>query len=230
MKTFFLVKKTLLFFLCAVFGIQAFQDAPSLTGRQRAARIALRGIGASVGLVGIPVIATSRDPYHRDDTQAACGMALCVAGFTGGYTAMDMLAIKLFARQNGVSYSVQKIALFYDLNVEQYRAVLERAQVKNSTELRDALSVLLAKHCGANWQKELSEFLMHYRDFATYLVGLKRSSLNERELLMLRMIEIGAALENLYFGSKPSKKQMVAQAAKLYQQIGLYDPFNTEGK
>ncbi len=230
MKAFFLVKKTLLFLLCAVFGIQAFQDASSLTGRQRAARIVLRGIGASVGLVGIPVIDSSMKNYYRDDTQAACGVALCAAGFTGGYTAMDALATQLFARQNGVSYSVQKIALFYDINVEQYRAVLERAQTKNSTALCDALSVLLAQHCGANWQKELSEFLTHYRDFAAYLIGLKRSSLNERELLMLRMIEIGAALENLYFGSKPSKKQMVAQAAKLYQQIGIYDPFNTEEK
>ena len=232
MKASFLFKTISVLLLCATLGLQAFEDLPALTRKKRIAQVVMRSVGAIVGTVGGPVwvaCEARRRRMYDENKLIIVGAGISTVGAIAGYKAMDFFATQIFAYQHEVGRAIQKISLFYNINIEQYRSILQAATKvkidKNYAELCDALRVLYSQRFGADWQGKLEDFFTHYREYAIYLSGLKAVVLDKQERELLRMIEIGAALESLCFGTKASRKTMVQQAVKLYQLLGFYDPF-----
>ncbi len=45
--------------------------------------------------------------------------------------------------------------------------------------------------------------------------------LTDDERSFVRMVELGAAMANLYYGTKPNRKNAVDSAMKLYKELGI---------
>ncbi len=203
-------------------GLSAFDDRPALTVKERVALASGKAAGAIIGLAaGVPLFIQGQRNW-RYDRQYYAGAAACAAGGSiATYNIAGNLVNRLFAWRHGVSYAVEKVVRFYDINIEQYWVLFDAAAKKDADGLHRAIQDVYERRFGVDWQSRLREFLVDYKDFATYLSGAKKASLSKKECDLIRMIEIGAALENIYFGRAPSRKTSVEAACKIYPFLGF---------
>jgi len=223
----------------------AFVDKPALSGAERAGSAAARAIGTAGGAVfgarrgykwgagrvaaSRPVAASRRGPAVGSPTLAAqaafAGLrtgALGVgAGAVVGYQGVKPLTIFALAKIHGVSYRTEVISQYYDINVGQYYSILVAAKKQDSEKLLKAINVIYTKRFGEDWQEQLKKSFKKYRRRARSFV--KESSFEHGGDVkdFVRMVELGAAMANLYFETNPNKAHTVTSAIEMYQELGL---------
>ncbi len=162
-------------------------------------------------------------PSTRDIMKALMwGVPGLVVGEVVGYKISDMLAVYKLSRNHGVSYRVEKISQYYNINVGQYRTILTAAEQRKADGLIKAIDELYPKRFGSDWRNRMQTLFAKYEAQAPALVkrGSFDKKLNDDERDFVRMIELGAAMANLYYKTQPSRKNVVDSAMKLYKELG----------
>jgi len=212
----------------------AFEDKPALGRIERAALTTAKGVGTTAGAVtgtvagaglGYGILHISPEKVSKDlMTTLAVMPTLCgstVAGIIGGYKGGKSLAILALAKLHGVSYRVEAISQHYNINVSQYKPILVAAAAQDPEGLLQAIDEVYTQRFGEQWKEKLPKLFKKYRKRARILA--KESSFIRKDKLkdFLRMIELGAAMANLYFGTNPNKEYTVNSAIELYSELGL---------
>jgi hypothetical protein len=218
----------------------AFEDKPALTRAEFGLKIVARQVGVSVGsavgaLAGkytggtAGVIAADKTPYLKEKVKrihsgvivgAAVGGAI---GIYPGYKAGGFVALHALAKYHGVSYTEEMVSQFYNINLSQYGRLLDAAHSKaNFDYLNELINNIYTQRFGADWKERLVILYANYGDKKSLLSKsyfAKSKSQDEKDFV--RMMELGAAMANLYFKSKPQVKTIIANATKMYQKLGL---------
>jgi len=146
-----------------------------------------------------------------------------IIGMLAWYPLQRFVTTKTFAYSYSVSYSIAKVCLYYNINANQYRTILTAAASRNADQLNQAINTLYPKRFGSEWRSRMKMLFSTYKDQALALV--KRGSFDEKlsddERDFVRMVELGAAMANLYYGISPNKKNAVDVAVKLYKELGI---------
>ena len=218
--------------------VSAFEDKQSLSRAERAFLITLKGVGtvgawAGASTVGKKVglfLSEEMDNSDRlsDEAQNALFLGVLApfqaAGAGGayfGYKGGNSLAILALAKFHGVSYRVEAISQYYNINAGQYKSILTAAATQDPEALLQAINGLYEQRFGENWKERLEKLFKKYRKRARILA--KESSFNKKGNLkdFLRMVELGAAMANLYFKTNPNPEYTINSAIELYQELGL---------
>jgi len=222
----------------------AFVDKHALSRAEQLALFVARAIGTSGGVYlgatrgykwGVERDRASRPPQTqkaRDLHVNHGSIADSIAGFkmgalgvgmgaVVGYQGVRPLPIFALAKKHGVSYRIEVISQYYDINVGQYYSILVAAKKQDSEKLLKAINVIYTKRFGEDWQEQLKKSFKKYRRRARSFV--KESSFEHGEAVkdFVRMVELGAAMANLYFGTNPNKAHTVNSAIEMYQELGL---------
>ncbi|HLE76440.1 MAG TPA: hypothetical protein VI521_01565 [Candidatus Babeliales bacterium] len=219
--------------------VSAFEDKQSLSRAERAFLITLKGVGtvgawAGVSTVGAIVGRSLSNEIHSSDRLSdeaknvlffggvlapleAAGAGGAYFGYKGGKS----LAILALAKFHGVTYRVEAISQYYNINAGQYKSILTAAATQDPEALLQAINGLYEQRFGENWKERLEKLFKKYRKRARILA--KESSFNKKGNLkdFLRMVELGAAMANLYFKTNPNPEYTINSAIELYQELGL---------
>ncbi|EKD48566.1 MAG: hypothetical protein ACD_64C00252G0001 [uncultured bacterium] len=217
--------------------VSAFEDKQSLSRAERAFLITLKGVGtvgawagaSKVGAeVGLSLLGEidriDRLSWKAKDNLKLGSLSLLQAGAGGayfGYKGGKSLAILALAKFHGVSYRVEAISQYYNINAGQYKSILTAAATQDPEALLQAINGLYEQRFGENWKERLEKLFKKYRKRARILA--KESSFNKKGNLkdFLRMVELGAAMANLYFKTNPNPEYTINSAIELYQELGL---------
>ena len=219
--------------------VSAFEDKQSLSRAERAFLITLKGVGtvgawAGASKVGAEVGTSLGKEIDRSArlSNDAKNVLVCVgtlapfqaAGAGGaylGYKGGNSLAILALAKFHGVNYRVEAISQYYNINAGQYKSILTAAATQDPEALLQAINGLYEQRFGENWKERLEKLFKKYRKRARILA--KESSFNKKGNLkdFLRMVELGAAMANLYFKTNPNPEYTINSAIELYQELGL---------
>ncbi|TET34100.1 hypothetical protein E3J61_03195 [Candidatus Dependentiae bacterium] len=148
-----------------------------------------------------------------------------LAGALAGYHLGSHAATRALAWRHGVSYRVEKVSHFYDLNVDQYGPLLFAAEKKDKAAIMKEMAAIFSKRFGSNWQQKIMDSFK-FEDYLFYLLNKrikKRSELTDQEMEDIRIIEFGAALEDLYMNTAPSRKNeyIIKSALAMYVFLGF---------
>lgn len=219
---------------------QAFEDKPALTRAERAALAGARvtgaaGAGVAGGLIGVKggreILRRSMteeeksSPLYEEELERSAAVAHGLAGVGvggyAGYKGAGSAVIYALAKLHGVSYRVELVSQYYNINVSQYRQILTMASLQNPDALIEAIDEVYPTRFGSDWNKRLEQLFKRYGNRAETLVkhGTFTRKKNVRDFV--RMIELGAAMANLYYGTKPNPKNTVDSATKFYKELGL---------
>jgi hypothetical protein len=221
----------------------AFIDKPALSEDERLASAFARTIGTAGGaylgatrgykwgkeraLASMPPRVPGRRE-HIDSRAFAGGLAGLKTGTLGtgiaaviGYQGVKPLTIFALAKMHGVSYRTEVISQYYDINVGQYYSILVAAANQKPEKLLQAINTVYIERFGEDWQEQLKKLFKKYRRRARILV--KESSFEHGGDVkdFVRMIELGAAMANLYFETNPNKAHTANSAIEMYQELGL---------
>jgi len=148
-----------------------------------------------------------------------------IIGILARYPLQKIVLTKTFAYWYSVSYSIAKVCLYYNINANQYRKILKAAASRNKDAMMQAIQEIYPKRFGSDWRNRMKTIFSTYKEQALTLV--KRGSFDEKlsddERDFVRMIELGAAMANLYYGTQPRvfKKWAIDSALKLYKELGI---------
>ncbi len=207
--------------------ISAFEDKPALGRVERAALIATKGVGTAGGLAagfttGLDA-AIETNKYIEDQYLVSIPIFYggLIGGAVGGYKGGKSLAVLALAKLHGVPYRVEALSQHYNINVSQYKPILEAAASQNPELLTQAINEVYTQRFGDDWQARMQKLFKKYRRLRRVLV--KDSSFIRKGNLrdFVRMVELGAAMANLYFKTNPNKEYTMNSAIELYQELGL---------
>lgn len=215
--------------------VSAFEDKQSLSRAERAFLITLKGVGTVgawagaskvSGIVGDEIVRGARRLSRLAEDVLLLGViaSFQAAGAGGayfGYKGGNSLAILALAKFHGVNYRVEAISQYYNINAGQYKSILTAAATQDPEALLQAINGLYEQRFGENWKERLEKLFKKYRKRARILA--KESSFNKKGNLkdFLRMVELGAAMANLYFKTNPNPEYTINSAIELYQELGL---------
>ncbi len=219
-----------------IFPEQTFEDKPALSRAERAALMGAKGIGLGVGGLGgglsaLLAAGVAMDKMKKDKDSPKYGVT-ALAGFFGsgpataatgyaGYKGAEWAAVRALAKLHGVSSRIEAVSQFYNINAPLYRALLGAAELKDLEQILSAINELYAQRFGGNWQERLQKLFKKYRRKGKRLVEKGSFSLEGDERDFVRMVELGAAMENLYADTQPKKKATIGFAKELYEDLGL---------
>ncbi len=212
-------KSIFLMLFCFTLGglLQGVEDKPALSAKERAL---LQGSQIATGALAGAVSAIATQPSYRYGDREPM-IAAGAVGAGAGYMTTGYLGSRLMAWRHGVTYRIEKVTRYFNINIEQYRPLLLAAYEKDRQALRAIMLKIYEERFGPNWQKELKEFLTHYIGYAKYLAQKRAKILKINEKELIRMVELGAALESIYFDTKYSRKTMVDEALAIYYFLGV---------
>ncbi len=218
----------------------AFEDKPALSLAEWLALQGTKGMGGALGvgagLIGGLEIGDSAKKIIQDqggedyrflaeNVGLATFFVLPPIGVVGGgyavYKGAEWAAIRVLAKLHGVSSRIEAVSQFYNINVPQYRALLHAAEQKDQEQLLSAINDLYSQRFGTDWQERLQKLFKKYRRKGKKLVEKGSFSLEGDERDFVRMVELGAAMENLYSDTKPHKEAAIGFAKELYEDLGL---------
>ncbi len=151
-----------------------------------------------------------------EDTGSSVGV---LPGILAGYYGAESAAMYALAKLHGVSYRMELISQYYNVNLSQYGQLLKVASLHNPDALIQAIDELFTLRFEADWKKRLEQ-LFNENSFGWG--GIVTKSKNFRDFS--RMRDLGAAMAHLYYGTKPNlifKNYPVELATKLYKELGL---------
>ncbi len=199
------------------------EDRPALSSREREIKDAIQSGGALVGgALGFGALAypwyrsRRRLPAHIQYGLLASSSIPALSGAVIGYHKGRNLSTYILAKRHKVDYHVEEVSQYYDINVNQYRPILIAAQNKDEAHLKDAVIQVFGERFGADWQRLLYDGFTKYGNYLHYLFRENPAKLSLQDANLRRMIEIGAALENIYFNKQPSFRNVIKEAAQLY--------------
>ncbi len=158
------------------------------------------------------------------------------AGSLLGYKVAKKIAIFALAKKHGVSIPVEQISIEYDVNIEQYRLLLEAAEQKNTEQLRAAIEEIFPLRFKRNWREYfgmLAKIPLSVRSALAISPlriaesDFKYSSLGPQTrawfVNAIRMLQLGAAMAHLYAGTQPAliDRTWIPKALSLYQMLGF---------
>ncbi len=155
--------------------------------------------------------------FRRGAPGAVIGAGL---GTYAGYRGGEWAAIRLLAQLHGVNPRIEMVSQYYNINVPQYRPLLVAAENQNKKHLLEAIHYIYSQRFGSNWAKRLQKLFKKYHGKAQ---EWKISSFSQKGDIkdFLRLVELGAALNNLYSNTLPNWKNRVDLAIELYSDLGL---------
>ena len=219
-----------------------FQDKPALTRAEFGLKIVAKrlgfGLGGSAGALagkysgGIAgVVASERIPVYKGEekiTRIHSGVVVgsmvgTPVGMYLGYKAGGFVALHGLAKYHGVSYKEELVSQFYDINLSQYGSLLDAAVSKaNFDYLNELVNEIYTQRFGADWKSRLVDLYGKYKDNqALFSKSFFSKSKSQDEKDFVRMMELGAAMANLYFKTNPQVKTIVKNATAMYQKLGL---------
>ena len=212
-------KSIFLMLFCFTLGglLEGVEDKPALSAKERAL---LLGSQIATGALAGTAAAIAAQPSYRHEDPTPM-IAVGAAGAGAGYMTTGYLGNLLMAWRHGVTYSIEKVTRYFNINIEQYRPLFLAAYEKDRQALRAMMLKIYEERFGPNWQKELKEFLTHYIGYAKYLAQKRPKTLKISEKELIRMVELGAALESIYFDTKYSRKTIVDEALAIYHFLGV---------
>jgi hypothetical protein len=144
-----------------------------------------------------------------------------IAGTYAGFKAGKSAVIAALAHLHGVSPRIEEISQQYNINVTQYRQILTVAEQGNPDELLQAIEKVYPQRFGSNWKHQIKKLFKRYKGKASDF--LLAHSFREKGKIkeFLRMVELGAAMANLFYKTNPNLKNTHSSAIKLYQELGL---------
>ncbi len=153
-----------------------------------------------------------------------CGAA--GGGLSGAYVVwkgskkFSTFAIATFHR---VSCRAERISQYYNINVSQYRPIFVSvaSEQGNAYALKKAVCEVFPKRFGENWQERLVSLFETYGDKARRVLNYSFFRKNDDMREFIRMIELGAAMANLHYGTNPDPKNTVNSAISLYKELDL---------
>lgn len=145
---------------------------------------------------------------------------LGIGGYAG-YKISDYLMLSALAKLHGVSNRVELISQYYNINLEQYGALLKAAEQYNVDKLLRVMNKTFSKRFGNNWKELLVALFKKYDKRGDALVKEGSFSKHGKARKFVRMVELGAALANALDVSDPDPKTTMQSALRLYQQLGL---------
>lgn len=138
-----------------------------------------------------------------------------------------LVSIDELAKLDKVSVPVEKVSQYYNINIPQYGYILSFAE-QRGVKVRDprlldlVVNVVYEKRFGLGWRNRMKTLFDTYSEKASSLV--RRGSFSEdigaEERHFVRMVELGAAMASLYYGTQPNRKNAVDSAIKLYKELG----------
>ena len=215
---------TLILLVYPLYVSSAFEERPALSRKAKAVLYIARAVGGLLGATaGIPLAYYgARSYYQKEQIYIFSGAVACaMTGATIGATCANSMANMICARRHKVNVRAERVSRYYAINIDQYWPLVQAAIKKDAKALNNAITECFNEHFGQSWQADLEDLLLNYPDFAAYLRAVKKKKMNKKEADLIRIIELGAALENIYFGSKISRKLMIAQAQKMFPFIGF---------
>ncbi len=120
---------------------------------------------------------------------------------------------------------MEKISQFYDININQYGAVLSAADERDKEAIKTEMDTVLAQQFGSHWRQKIAD-CFKFDNYLFYLLNKrqkKNAEFTDQEKEDIRLIELGAALEDLYVCTTPSKenKRIIKSALALYEFLDL---------
>ncbi len=149
------------------------------------------------------------------------GWAGIGAGGYAGHKGLGSAAIYALAKLHGVSYRIEAISQYYNINLSQYVQILTVASLGNPDALIQAIGEVFPLRFGSDWNKRLERLFQKYSKRAESLIKPTTVIRKKDERDFIRMIELGAAMANLYYGTNPDPKNTVDSATQLYKELGL---------
>ena len=228
-----------------IFTLSAFEDKPALTSGERTALIASKAVGTAYGALKGAVIGASAgrsvgthsallseelglakrystDPNQRGRIGSGVGaVAGGAVGGTAGYSGSRAAAIFALAKRHGVNFPVEKVSIFYDINLGQYRGLLLAAEEGNMERLIQLIPKKFQQRFGQDWQSEMQTLFEKYADDAVRIMTDRRKRISDKKKKFIRMVELGAAMANLLYKTNPNRKQAYNAALQFYQDLGL---------
>ena len=224
-----MTKKVVLFLIMAFAVATTFtsmEERPYLSKKvsigKSSAKIAAGIVGAALPFSRFFLIAFGRYRFANSLKQVgvislgslvAVPTAISSAKFSGWFTD------QVVALCSGLGFTVSKILRVYDINYEQYQLLIDAARKKNFELPKVYTDELYKQQFGQNWQPQLQDLLINDQDFAVYLCNQKKLSF--KESCLVRMIELGAALDAIYNNQKPDKTKQVGCAFDFYYKLGF---------
>ncbi len=147
-----------------------------------------------------------------------------VSGFVIGWKAGKKLANQWLARRHGVSVKTELLCRYYKINVAQYKDLIVAAQKADVQAMKKAMDVIYAQRFGAAWRTQLQDALYTFENYADFVMKKSRKSLSDHHADYMRMIELGVALDAIYYGKKPTYKNSIALARGMYLTLGFDAP------
>ncbi len=202
------------------------EDKPALTKAEQAALVGAKAVGAFGGSIGGLFTTNVIPPKYRHakipgTEYTFSGVPALGIGGYAGYRGAEAAAIYALAKLHGVSYRVEAVSQYYDINFSQYGQMLLEAEQEDADVLIQAISTSYTLRFGSDWHKRLVHLFKKYDKRAEQLMKLGRRVRNKEIRDFLRMMKLGAAMADLYYGTNPSRKNTVDSATLLYKDLGL---------
>lgn len=215
-------------------------DKPALSRAEWIASYAARGLGVKLGAgagmavapyaIGVPKLMLDADkPFHErmdfaslNQTVALSRAGGAIVGTVSGFKLSRPAFIYAMARRHAVSYKVEQISQFYNINLGQYGLLLIAAEKKNPSGIKAAIANIFPQRFGPDWKEQLVRWFDIYAKSWT-LLNWKLFGKTQDEKDFIRMVELGAAMANIYFDSKPNKKTMLSNAIKFYKELDFLE-------
>ncbi len=148
-----------------------------------------------------------------------------LGGALAGYHLGAHAATRALAWRHGVSYRVEKISQFYDINTNQYGALLSAADKRDKEAIMKEMDTVFAQRFGPHWRQKIAD-CFKFDNYLFYLLNKrqkKNAEFTDQEKEDIRLIELGAALEDLYVGTTSSKenKRIIKSALAMYEFLDL---------
>ena len=158
------------------------------------------------------------------------------AGTVLGRKGAKNAALFILAKRHNVSIPIERISIEYDVNIEQYRPLLEAAERKNAEQLRAVIQEIFPKRFGKNWERYFNLLGSYPNQLRTkmYLdpefiakIDFRYGSLNPQIAAWfaaaIRILRLGAAMAHLYEGTQQGfiDTTWIPKALSLYQMLGF---------
>ena len=124
----------------------------------------------------------------------------------------------------GVFFFKQKTAYeIYQCDWSSDVCSSDLAESRKQGAMMQAIDKIYPKRFGADWRNRIDALFKKYGSQANQLISKNSFSpvLTDDERDFVRMVELGAGMANLDYGTKPSPKNTVDSAMKLYKELGL---------
>ncbi len=204
----------------------AFEDKPALTLSEKKALLTAKVVAACGGLAaGFGAVNWfARSLFVPNLWWNMGGVLLGSVGAYYGHKVVRHESVHAFAMYHGVGYFIERTSQYYNINIGQYGPLFLNAIAgpDNAVALKQAIDVLYVQRFGAEWQIRMVTLFETYSERAESLLKYPAFSAQNDDIKdFIRMIQLGAAMANLYYRTNPDPRNTISSATTLYKELDL---------